>query len=386
MAAFALATTAVTAGRPVATYHAIEVEASAFEIGALGGAFGLLSLVLAIPIGLRIDVAGERPFLIGGAGVAAFGLTMQAISGGLAALMLGQALAGLGFTMVAIASQTRAANGSSIVSPDARFARLAIAVSLGQIAGPAGVALAFEVGDGVDRWSAIQTSYALAIVAAVAAAAAGVFVRSSSVRRSRDAAAFDLREVLARPRMATALAASMVALGALDVLITYLPLLGEQRGFAPSAVALLLALRSTAGLAARIAAPFAVARLGRPIALQSALALAGLGCSVLILNDSAAVAAVAMVALGFGLAAAVPMTIAWVAGLAAAGERGGALAVRMTANRIGQLSAPTVLGAVAAFFGVAAAFAVTAAALFGAARASGRGTRRRRGDDRPGDD
>jgi hypothetical protein len=71
--------------------------------------------------------------------------------------------------------------------------------------------------------------------------------------------------------------------------------------------------------------------------------------------------------LGLAIGLTQPMTITWVANQAPRAERGTALAIRLTGNRISLLFVPAVMGAVAGSAGVAAVFWILAAALgFGA--------------------
>jgi MFS family permease len=79
-----------------------------------------------------------------------------------------------------------------------------------------------------------------------------------------------------------------------------------------------------------------------------------------------------MVILGLGVGLGQPMTIAWVANRSPRSERGTALGVRITGNRVALIVVPTVMGAVAGAAGIAAIFIVMAVGLaIGAALAFG---------------
>jgi MFS family permease len=74
-----------------------------------------------------------------------------------------------------------------------------------------------------------------------------------------------------------------------------------------------------------------------------------------------------MLVLGVGLGLGQPMTIAWVANRASRDQRGTALAVRLTGNRLAQLVVPSLMGALAGATTVAAIFWVLAGGLLAGA-------------------
>ena len=78
----------------------------------------------------------------------------------------------------------------------------------------------------------------------------------------------------------------MVGLAAktmIDVLIAYLPLLGEARGIAPAFIGLLLSVRAASGLIARVALPAMLRWLGRARVLFLTLLLAAAAMAGLVL-------------------------------------------------------------------------------------------------------
>jgi MFS family permease len=67
--------------------------------------------------------------------------------------------------------------------------------------------------------------------------------------------------------------------------------------------------------------------------------------------------------LGLGLGVGQPLTMSWLAELAPAGQRGRALSLRLTGNRLGQVLIPSTVGLLAAGVGSAGVLWATAAAL-----------------------
>ena len=159
----------------------------------------------------------------------------------------------------------------------------------------------------------------------------------------------------------------MVGLAAktmIDVLIAYLPLLGEARGIAPAFIGLLLSVRAASGLIARVALPAMLRWLGRARVLFLTLLLAAAAMAGLVLPVTDLILLVLIFTVGFGLGVGDPLTSSWMAENAPPNERGSAAAVRVTVNRLGQMLIPPLLGALAVGIGSFAVFVGGAFILF----------------------
>jgi hypothetical protein len=73
-----------------------------------------------------------------------------------------------------------------------------------------------------------------------------------------------------------------------------------------------------------------------------------------------------MVGLGLGLGIPQPLTMAWVVSLTASSSHGAALGLRLTANRLAQITLPIAVSSFAAPLGVLGIFYANAALLAGA--------------------
>ncbi|MEO6411985.1 MAG: MFS transporter [Pedococcus sp.] len=108
-----------------------------------------------------------------------------------------------------------------------------------------------------------------------------------------------------------------------------------------------------------------VARFGRRnLVLVSVLAAAG-GLCLLPFGGTVG-AVVAMVGLGLGLGIPQPLTMVWVTRLTDPSRHGAVLGLRMSVNRLAQITLPLAIGAVAAPLGASAVFVANAALLAGA--------------------
>lgn len=133
-------------------------------------------------------------------------------------------------------------------------------------------------------------------------------------------------------------------------------MVGEHRGIAPSVIGVLLGLRAGATLACRLVLTPLLRRLGRPALLTVTCLLAALLCAGAALPVPVGVLGAMLTALGFCLGVGQPLSMTTVVRAAPAQARTTALALRLTGNRLGQVTAPAAAGLVAGLAGVAAPF------------------------------
>ena len=132
------------------------------------------------------------------------------------------------------------------------------------------------------------------------------------------------------------------------------------------AVGLLLALRAAVSVLSRVGLTRLLNRFGRKVLLFVSIVMAVASLLALPLVGPYGAIAV-MIGLGVGLGIPQPLTMAWVISLTPASHHGSALGLRMTLNRLAQISLPIAVGSFAAPLGVLGIFWANAALLVGAA-------------------
>jgi MFS family permease len=367
LAALAAAQAAVYVARPLTSYRLLAVGAGAREIGLVAAAFALLPLFLAIPLGRVADRRHDRPLLVGGCSAQVVACLLLGWAKSPLGLAAASALLGLGHLGLALGVQAVIARESDPAHHDQHFGLLTAAVSLGQLAGP--LLGGFMLGDRTGRDLVSATTHAMVAAAGIAAVAVALAVLAERGRHGRTheplhgVSVTRLGAVLGVPGVPAAIFASVAVLAAADVFTAYLPALADDRGIAPRAVGVLLALRAATSIAARVGIGGIVSRVGRLrlitlSAFVSAASFAGVALTgdVLLL---ALLSAVAGFALGFGQ----PLSMTMVVQLAPEHARGTALALRLMGNRIGQVAAPALAGIVAGSAGAGSVFWLLAAML-----------------------
>ena len=366
LVSLACSVTSQTLLRPTATYRALELGAGVLGVSLVVAASSVLAIIGAVPIGRWIDRSGERRATALGGVLLVAAAVGGALSSNLVVLVLSMTAVGLGHVAVVLAAQSVAAHARSLEHRQQRFARNGVSASIGQIIGPAlaGSAIALA-------WPAelYPTTMAFVIGGLLSLVTVGL-ARRMPVTEPQPKESSDgplsvamLGQVVGQPGMPAALSSGIAILIALDVLMAFLPLIGEAAGLSAAVVGGLLSLRGASSLVSRLVMGSMIRRLGTRSVLTgtmicSAAAIAGVAWTTEVWQ-----LAVLMVIFGFGVGVGAPMTASWVAQLAPATLRGTALGLRLSGNRLGQVLAPLGLGALAAATGIGVGAVLLAPAL-----------------------
>ncbi|MCC5475022.1 MFS transporter [Streptomyces barringtoniae] len=360
--AFGFAQGAVSMARPAVSYRALALGADERAVGVIAGVYALLPLFAAVPLGRRTDHGRCAPLLPAGVVLITGGCALSGLSGSLWTMALWSGVMGLGHLCFVIGAQSLVARQSAPHEQDRNFGHFTIGASLGQLIGP--LAAGALIG-GPD----MARSSALALVVA----GAGAAVACTSLWRIEDRTAVNSRpaqgervpvgRILRARGVPAGMLVSLSVLSATDILTAYLPVVGEHRGIAPSAVGVLLSLRAGATIACRLVLTPLLRLLGRPALLTLTCLLAALLCAGVALPVPVWALAVMLTLLGFCLGVGQPLSMTTVVQAAPEAARSTALALRLTGNRLGQVVAPAAAGLVAGLAGVAAPFVMLGALL-----------------------
>jgi MFS family permease len=351
--------------RPTVIYRAIELEVGTQWLGALGASFAVVPLLLAVPCGHLVDRYGERPLMLAGSALSLVSAVVLLWGGfNLAWLVTGCVLSGMGHLCLAVCQQSLVANRTSTGELDRAFGRYTFLVALGQAAGPA--LLVVVGGDAtIPDTSAILGATVIMSCALVGSSVA--LPRDRVARGGGHATRGDAVGLLRRRGVARALTVSCISLAAIDICLAYLPALGADRGISAGSIGTLLTVRAVASMVTRLFTGRLVATVGRARLLASSLALSALAMALVPLTESFGLLVLLMAAVGLGLGVGQPLTLSWIVEAAPTGQRGTALSLRLTGNRLGQMLVPSAAGLVAVGAGASGVLFFTAGTLVSAA-------------------
>jgi len=272
------------------------------------------------------------------------------------ALTLLQVVAGTGQMLIVVASQTYV---SSLGSGQQRAHHLSIyafAISAGQLAGPIlGGALADTLG--------FRPAFLISGLVALFPLAAALFLPDTlppAVRRERRNGALPtlskLKELLQNDGIKAAILVSFAVIFTMGVRRTFLPLYLSELGFSATTIGFILSARALAAMAVRPWMGTVIALLGRRQLLLASM-LAG-ALSILLIPAWPAFGPLTVLAVlgGVGTGFSQPLTLLSVSDRTGDNERGLALGLRMTGNRLALFTNPLVFGFVAEYGGLEVAF------------------------------
>ncbi len=362
-----LSTSAIAGTRPTTTYRALDLGATNFEVGLVQSAFSVLPALTAMVVGRWIDRRGEGRTYAGGLLALSIGGLLSALAGNLPMLALAQAIVGFGTITSLISGQASIAARAHQEDWNKRFGSYAACLSLGQLVGPSMAAAIQEsaiVGRDGEQWVfvvAATLSMGAGLLTLVMPPAPRPATGAGAEPQARFLAA--VGRVLRRPGMFSAMYVSIAVASTIDVLSAYLPVYGTVAGLPVALVGLLLSIRAGATMASRLMMDAILRRLSWQRAMVICLALSAVMLALIPTTAFPPFLVAIMVLLGLTIGMLQPMTISWIASRAAKGERGTALAVRLTGNRTSLLMVPAVMGAVAGSAGVAAVFWILAGVI-----------------------
>lgn len=360
--------------RPAISYAILELGYSSSWLGVATAAFAIPPLVLALPAGRMADRVGERLCLVIGAlSFLAAGFAALLASGSLLGLLAATVLLGLGVLFSVVGEQAWVMRAAAPARLDSAFGLYTFITSTGQMLGPALLSLPHDDGADVPPFAIIA-----GIVAGMAALCLilsllipPVHSRSTASRNGRPRPM--LRGAVQLLRMngvLRALIASSLVLSSLDIVLAYLPLLSQERGFAASWITIMLVARGAATMASRITLSHLTRRFGRRHVLVAGSILSALSLMALALPLGVFGLTIAMVIYGLAAGTVQPLTMSWITLLAPARQRGVAASLRLVGNRAGQTVIPLGVAGLSVLGGAAIVFGVTGASLLCAAWAS----------------
>jgi MFS family permease len=172
-----------------------------------------------------------------------------------------------------------------------------------------------------------------------------------------------VREIARLPGIRAIFFVSVVTVAAQDLIVVYLPLLGQERGLAVDDVGALLAARAVASMLSRFVFPWLNDLLGRTRLMAVSTFASAATYIALALPLPLVGMHAAMAGAGFALGVAVTVSIASLLALAAPELRGTANSLRMMGNRLGQFTIPFVASLIAAASSVGSIFIVLGVSL-----------------------
>jgi MFS family permease len=177
--------------------------------------------------------------------------------------------------------------------------------------------------------------------------------------------------------MKPAIYSSLAVLTGMDLVMAYLPVVGQEIGLSAGTVTALLTARTATSVASRALMPWLLRNVSRRWLLVSATGVSALAMLALPMTSNIPLLTAAMLVAGFFWGIGQPLTMTWVTQVADVDNRSTALSVRLPGNRLGQILVPLAAGSLAAASGVGSVFAACGVILLSSAATTYNATRPR---------
>lgn len=376
VAAGILTQTTANLVRPVTSYKLILLGWGETEIGIATAAYALLPLFLALPFGrLQSRLKSPRNFVALGIVILALGAAYLALTGNVIHLMVASAVLGVGHLMFTIGGQSMVARRSRATQMDANFGWFTASFSVGQMLGPllsgiilGNTSLIEAQSGGADITSSINMALWIGAITSIIAVPILYTLRTvhqpPSVTHTQELVVVEpgtkpsAINILKMPGIASHMLAALALLALLDILVAFMPLVGEAVGVSPLVIGALLAVRGATSVVSRVFIQPLSSRFSRNnlvlVSLLVSAAAIALVPAVLGLGTSGVVVAFIFMSLGgFTLGVGQPMTMTLISQGVPRSWRGPALALRLMGNRMGQVLLPLAASLVAGPIGPA---------------------------------
>lgn len=355
--------------RPVTSYKLILLGWGETEIGIATAAYALLPLFMALPFGRLLSrVKSPRNFVALGIAVLAIGAAYLALTDNIIQLMIASAVLGVGHLMFTIGGQSMVARRSRAMNMDANFGWFTASFSVGQMLGPllsglvlGGTSLTQAQASGADFSSSVNSALWIGAAASIIAVPVLYALRPSkqpTITQTQDIVAVEpgakpsIRNILKMPGIASHMLAALALLAILDILVAFMPLVGESVGVSPMVIGTLLAVRGATSVISRIFIRPLSARYSRNVLLLVSLLISAVAMAIVpavvgwgVLGMTAAF--IFMSLGGFTLGLGQPLTMTMISQAVPRSWRSPALALRLMGNRVGQVILPVAASLVA---------------------------------------
>lgn len=344
--------------RPMMTYRALELNATAATIGFIAAIYALFPVLLALTFGRIVGRVGEGRFVIFGTFFIGVSAAILLFADSLAILAIGAALSGLAHLACMVGGQTMVALKSPTDKYEEHFGRYTFSASLGQMLGPI-LATLVAGSTGVIPKST-STAFALALALSALAMVPVISWRNDAptviARRDETGTLRAATNLLKKPGMFAAVFMSLAISSTADILVVFLPLYGNENQFSAFSIGVIISIRAATSMASRYFLGSLSARYSTKQLLVTSNAITVVACAAMAFAPNPWILGAIVFIAGFSLGVGQPLTMSLISQLTVPEERALAVSTRLTGNRLGQFVIPAGAGLLAAGSGTGAVF------------------------------
>ncbi|MFM1974266.1 MAG: hypothetical protein RL524_253 [Actinomycetota bacterium] len=344
--------------RPMITYRALELDASASVVGLIAALYALLPVLMALSFGRWAGTLGEGRFVIFGSAGLALSSAALLFSDSLALLAISAALSGTAHLACMVGGQTMVSLKSPRDKYDHYFGYYTFSASLGQLLGPL-IAVLVAGSTGVIPQS-IGSAFAVALAFSILSLVPVFTWRGEGPtvkgEISSGGALRSAGKLIRNPKIFAAIYTSLAISSVGDILMVFLPLFGTEKKFSSFSIGVIIAIRAGASMLSRLSLGALSNRFTTKQILVVSNSISVVTCFAMAFASNVFTLAILVLIAGFSLGVGQPLTMSLVTQATKPEERAIAVSARLTGNRFGQFVIPAGAGLVAASSGTSAVF------------------------------
>jgi MFS family permease len=348
---------AAGAARVVLTLFALEIGASASEVGLLGGLLFVFPLLLSWPVGVLADRRGAKGLLMFASVCGAISLVLPYFFHTLPALYGAAALNGLALAFFHVTLQNSIGTLSRPENRARNFSNFSLIGAVTSFVGP------LLAGISIDHLGHARSSLVAAapfVIAVVLLLIWGrLFPPGKPPPLRTDAAP---RALLDRKVWRMLIFSALIQLG-YDLYQFYVPVYGHSIGLSASSIGAVLATLAVAAFIVRLFLPQLVKRVAGETLLGWVFLFGAIGFALVPLSNNGLVLGVISFMFGLGMGIGIPLTVILMYANSPEGRSGQTLGLRLTGNNLVRVVGPAIFGAVGTALGLSAVFWIIAAIL-----------------------
>lgn len=345
--------------RPTVTLFAHELGASVHQIGFITSLFSLIPLVFAILLGKIVDRLNSKITLLIGGYLGVLGIILPSFFSTFLGLYLSQLIAGSAQTIFILSAQDYVGRISTNENRNQFVSWFSLGVATGTLIGP------LVSGFIADHFDFHNTFLCLAIIGFLGCLFIHFIPNEYPIKKKINQTATSpagrttILDLLKIPGLKVALLFSSLILFAKDLYITFFPLLGLHFGYSNSTIGLLIAINGIASVLIRFYLSSLISRFGIIQVFIGSMIITCVSYIGLSLFSQLIIAGVIAFILGIGLGIGQPLSISLTIKNALNGRVAEALGIRLTVNRLTQVTTPIIFGALANIVGLLYIFIIS---------------------------
>jgi len=351
--------TGANSTRVLLTLYALQLDASATEVGLLGGLLFLFPLLLSWPIGALADRRSARGILLFAAVCATVSLLLPFFFRYLWVLYAAAALNGLALAFFHVTLQNLVGGLSTPKRRARNFANFSLAGATTSFVGP--LLAGFSIDTVGHAWACLITA-TMSVVVIVLLLTLGRHLPGVKPKpKTADAAPRALLDAAVWRMLITS---GLVQLG-YDLFQFFVPIYGHSIDLSASAIGTVLAMLAVAAFVVRLFLARLVEKYSGERLLAWVFFTGAAGFALVPFATNGYVLGATAFLFGLGMGIGIPLTVILMYASSAEGRSGQTLGLRLTANNLVRVGGPMVFGSIAAALGVAAVFWIIGAILVG---------------------